>query len=232
MTKVIRDAEFSKRLELACERHPDCPTDEYRGKQKWLRDELVRKFGKDFETSAEGVRKWFSGEARPRPKMMKAIANVFGEDEGWLSLGLNPEMTPREKKKRGHTAEGGALILAGTIQIAGGYTTFPSTGNTHYPDIIAIIDGEAVEIDAPLSKLVDKQSHLFTIKKGYDSRVIVGVVPTNFGAIFINLSNAAIRQNGVPRGDYIELEVRQNSGIFSCGGHSLRQITSLDMLTD
>lgn len=232
MTKVIRDPEFASRLERACEDHPHCPTKEYRGKQKWLREELVRKFGEDFQTTAEGVRKWFSGEARPRPRMMKAIASVLNVDEGWLALGIIPELTPREKKKRGHTAEGGALILAGAIQITGGHTTFPSTGDVNSPDIVAIIDGEAIEIDAPLSRQISETSHLFTIKRGHERRTVVGVIPTNFGARFIALSTHVITKNGTNRGDYIELEVTEKSKLFFVLGQRLREITALDMLVD
>lgn len=37
--------EFAKRLETACEGNPHCPTEQYRGKQKWIKDGLESEFG-------------------------------------------------------------------------------------------------------------------------------------------------------------------------------------------
>ena len=63
MAKIIRDSAFASRLERACEDHPHCPTDAYRGKQKWLRETLEEKFGEEYRNSSEAVRKWFSGNS-------------------------------------------------------------------------------------------------------------------------------------------------------------------------
>ena len=43
-TPVIRDEGFARRLETACEANPNCPTEQYRGKQKWVYDNLLEKF--------------------------------------------------------------------------------------------------------------------------------------------------------------------------------------------
>ena len=55
---VIREKAFAKRLETACEGNPHCPTELYRGKQKWVRDGIVAEFGVTLST--EAVRKWCS----------------------------------------------------------------------------------------------------------------------------------------------------------------------------
>ena len=107
--RVIRDKAFAKRLEIACEGHPHCPTDQYRGKQKWLYEGLDSEFG--VKVSAEAVRKWFSGESRPRPKVMSFIARLLEVDEAWLSLGITPDLTPREQKQRNAVADGAVNLV-------------------------------------------------------------------------------------------------------------------------
>lgn len=42
---IIRDKAFAKRLVQACEGNPNCPTDQSRGKQKWIYDNLLSEFG-------------------------------------------------------------------------------------------------------------------------------------------------------------------------------------------
>lgn len=224
----VRNPDFAARLERACIDHPNCPTDLYRGKQKWLREELIA-LNQNFSVSAEAIRKWFSGETRPRPKMMKAVAKVLNVDEAWLSLGIIPDMTQAEKKKRSRTAEGGALLLAGLIQISGGNSTFPSLGDAAREDLLAIINGDAVEIDTPLARTLQTGLHIFTIKRGYEHRKIVGIVPKGFGANMVLINEKLISLGG-RRGDYTEIEVSESEGRFFIGSARLPEVTSLDML--
>lgn len=232
MVKTVRDPAFAARLERACEDHPHCPTDEYRGKQKWLREALEDKFGEEYKNSPEAVRKWFSGETRARPRVMKAIASILNVDEGWLSLGIVPEMTQREKKKRGYTAEGGAFLVAGLIQISGGHTTFPAPSSVQSPDLIAIIDGDAVEIDVPLARMISNKVYTLTIKRSYEDHAVVGVIPNGFGARLIRIATHVIAQHGARRGDYLELDITEVDGRFSAGDVRLSEITSLSMFLD
>lgn len=225
----LRDPDFAARLERACIDHPHCPTDLYRGKQKWLREELSA-LDQSFSASPEAIRKWFAGESRPRPKTMKAVAKVLHVDEAWLSLGIMPEMTQAEKKKRSRTAEGGALLLAGLIQISGGNSTFPSPGDFEREDLLAIIDGEAIEIDAPLARTLQAGVHLFTIKRGFEQRTVVGVLPSGFGARLALINKKMILSYGVRRGDFIELEVSEQGGKLLVQHTQLPEITSLSML--
>jgi hypothetical protein len=149
-----------------------------------------------------------------------------------LSLGIVPEMTQREKKKRGHTAEGGALLVAGLIQISGGHTTFPAPSSVQSPDLIAIIDGDAVEIDVPLARMIDDRVHTLTIKRSYEEHAVVGVIPNGFGARLIRIATRAIVQHGVRRGDYLELDITEVDGHFSAGDVRLSEITSMSMFLD
>lgn len=228
MSKII-DPEFARRLEVACEDNPYCPTDLQRGKQKWLREELAQ-LGAEFSVSAEAVSKWCAGETRPRPKMMRALASILKADEAWLSLGIVPDMTMKEKKKRSVAADGGALLLAGLIQISGGNSTFPKVGDAGREDLLAIIDGEAVEIDAPLARTIQAGVHLFTIKRDYERRKVVGVLPTGFGARLFLINQRAIKTHGIWRGDFLELEAEERNSKLFVGTESQLEVTSLEML--
>lgn len=76
---VIRDKEFAKRLETACENNSHCPTIG-RGKQKWIYDNLRERFG--ISASPEAARKWFAGEAWPRQRVMQAWADMCDQMKG------------------------------------------------------------------------------------------------------------------------------------------------------
>lgn len=76
---VTRDAGFAHRLRKAVEGVKDIPDFGQGQQQTWLRERLG--------VSAEAVRKWFSGEARPRPPMMKQLAALLDDSrrmmQGW-----------------------------------------------------------------------------------------------------------------------------------------------------
>jgi len=71
---------FRKRLEQACRQNPDIPRIGM-GKHTVI--------ARKMKVSSEAVRRWFNGEAQPRPQMMKALANFLNVDHVWLSLGTD-----------------------------------------------------------------------------------------------------------------------------------------------
>ena len=108
--------DFVNRLNEACDHHPDAPPP-YRGRQRWL--------SKVISVSPEASRKWFAGEARPRPPVMKKIAEALKVDEGWLALGLTPIHEPSERKVAERRAGGAIYYIAGLIEMEGGTVAFP-----------------------------------------------------------------------------------------------------------
>lgn len=89
--RVIRDKEFAKRLEISCENHHLSPSGH--GRQKWLRDQILDKFS--VRLSPEAVRKWFAGEARPRPNVMRQIAQVLEVERGKKGFAANDPIIRR-----------------------------------------------------------------------------------------------------------------------------------------
>ena len=138
--KVIRDREFARRLETACENHPRAPSGH--GRQTWLRRNLEEQF--EVSVSPEAVRKWFAGESRPRPKAMTKIAQLLRVDEAWLSLGMKPAASPTKVEKMSVVASGAVNLVAAHIQLSGGTIAYREE-NADY-DIFAVVRGRRHEI--------------------------------------------------------------------------------------
>jgi hypothetical protein len=86
---VMAAPQFQRRLVDACDRHPDCPP-LHQGRQVWLRKRLSER---GVKVSTESVRKWLSGEVRPREEKGRALADVLGADVGWLLIGSKVEFS-------------------------------------------------------------------------------------------------------------------------------------------
>lgn len=221
--RVIRDKAFAKRLEVACEGHPHCPTDQYRGKQKWLYEGLESEFG--VKVSAEAVRKWFSGESRPRPKIMSFLARLLEVDEAWLSLGITPELTPRERKQRNAIADGAVNLVAGMIQMGGGNIAFPEDDSV---DIFAIIAGKQVNIDVVLPFDLGKDQFRLTIADKLDKKMIIAVIPQHeFYFRVLMVTPEIVRDAGDLRGDFWELIIEQRGIKWKAGDHQVIEVEAI-----
>lgn len=221
--RIIRDKAFAKRLEIACESHPHCPTDQYRGKQKWIYEQLDSEFG--VKVSAEAVRKWFSGESRPRPKVMANLARLLEVDEAWLSLGIRPTMTPREQKQRNALAEGAVNLVAGMVQMGGGHIAFPEDFSA---DIFAIIAGKQVSLDVVLPHGLDRDQYRVTVTDNLDKKLILVVMPQHeFYYRILLLTPEIIRTEGNRRGDFWEVVIEQRGVKWKAGDHQIREVETI-----
>lgn len=222
---VIRDKPFAKRFETACEANPHCPTDEYRGKQKWVRENLEEQFG--IKVSPEAVRRWFSGEMRPRPKTIAALARLLEVDLGWLTLGTAPDMTPKEKQARNAVADGAVNLVAGIIQMNGGHVAFPEGADTG-ADIFAIIGGKQFTIEVKLARDLGGDMMRFVVGKDLSNHVVIGVVQLEegFGVRLIRLTPKIIAATP-PRGDFREIAIERRGPYFSTGTERVPEIITI-----
>lgn len=222
---VIRDKAFAKRLETACEANPHCPTDEYRGKQKWLYTKLEEDFG--IKVSPEAVRKWFAGETKPRPKVMVAVARILEVDIGWLQLGIKPDQTNSEKKVRNAQAEGAVNALAGFIQMAGSSVAFPEKDGE--VDMFAIVAGRQHQIEANLALSVGMDQYRFIINQGHEDRTVIGIIKVEdaFALRFVRITSEMIEKQGTRRGDFWELVIDQRADRFASGEMIAPEIVNL-----
>lgn len=225
--KVIRDKGFANRLEIACEGNPHCPTDEHRGKQKWVYENLQKRFG--LKVSAEGVRKWFAGESRPRPRTMGKLAELLEVDEAWLSLGTRPDLTPKEKQVRNAVADGTVNVVTGLVQILGGHVAFPETADPGV-DLYAIIEGRQREIAVKAALDSDDQETLrFTADKNIEGKIFVGVIMSanKMGFKLLRIPSELIKSAGKLRGGYYEFAVKKDGARYTLGDTNLKQVKQL-----
>ncbi|MCS4089340.1 hypothetical protein [Rhizobium sp. BK176] len=114
--------DFIRRIHAAIDMNPDAPSGH--GRQKWLRDRIMARAGKDL--SPEAVRKWFAGEARPRRATMAILASALNADLAWLTLGDRTEAVKRQGVEHSSAATGLTNLVAGMMQTAGRVVEFDS----------------------------------------------------------------------------------------------------------
>ena len=95
--------QFAARLVRACDAHPECPR-LHQGRQVWLKKRLSEE---GFPVSTEAIRKWLSGEGRPKHEKVIPLAKVLNVSASWLSLGaakLAPVTPPDNATKAAEEA--------------------------------------------------------------------------------------------------------------------------------
>lgn len=219
--EIIRDKAFAKRLDQACQGNPHVPD---RGKQKWIYDGLMERFG--IRVSPEATRKWFAGVARPRPKIMSAVAQLLEVDEAWLSLGLKPDTNPEQKRVRNALVEGAVNLVAGLIQIGGGHVAFPEASRAHEADIFAIVKGRQHAIEVRPGHEIDETHVRFNVNSNFSSKTVIGLLTTDKPTVFrlVRLTTAFITAHGTRRGDFHEVVVERIGTHLGVGEDLLAEI--------
>ena len=220
--------DFGKRLSTAVERHPLAPAGH--GRQRWLARVYEEKFGD--APSAETFRKWFSGEARPRPAYIQNLAILLDVDEAWLALGKTPSETPVEAKKRNARAGGAVNYVAGLIELHGGSIAFHEGGNPDV-DFHAIIGGKIYVVEVKLARPDGEGVYtLATSPNMPENSLIFGVIPSDrtLHPTLLKLSPEIVRQEGVSHGGYVELKMEKVDKGYRAGNTSVPVLTSFRLL--
>lgn len=200
--KVIRAPEFARRLTEACDAHPLVPA-LHNGRLGWVKRELASRFQES--VSVETVRKWFHGEATPRPDKLAKLAQLLERDIAWLSLGIDPQLEPRERKVRNALADGAVNVVAGLIQMDGGHPAFPETDEGPI-DLHAIIRGGKYDIHVATGNAVGNDIH-FVLPTVTDAVLVLGVVKIGFALNIYEITPEVI-DGGRNRGGSVELITR------------------------
>lgn len=178
--RVIREPEFARRLNSACDDNPRCP-DLHRGRLVWLRSELKESFAQT--VTVETVRKWFAGETKPRPAKLLAIADLLQVDVAWLSLGIDKGMAPRERKARTREISGAVNLVAGFIEMDGGHVAFPPEAEQNRGvDIHAIIRG--AKYDFHIALLEDG---LYRVPPKCEGLIVLGLSKRGFAIKLVEI---------------------------------------------
>lgn len=218
--KVLKDKAFAKRLGIACDNHPHAPNG--RGRQLWLCNYLAEMTG--VKVSPEAVRKWFAGESKPRPNLLKQIAAVLRVDEAWLSLGLTPTVSPNDKLKAKFNAlaSGAVNLVAAHIQLAGGSVAYPEEGDDR--DLLTITRGRQYAI----SVCYGSTDEVCKLNVPANTTTIIAVFPTLTPTLyrFIRVPTELVEQHGVNLGGFMTVELRRDSDrSYWLGNDRLPEIT-------
>lgn len=207
----MRDVAFAKRLNGACDGHPHIPA--YgQGRQTWIKENLG--------VSHEAVRKWFTGDSRPRPEKMRALAKALEVDEAWLALGLAPDLTPAEQKVRNAENEGAVNVVTGLLQMNGSRCAFPSDNdpNASFVDIYSIQRGVQLAIHITLAKIKSPNQLVFVIPKEYENCRVIGVIHARANRVhLLNMTHDMIEKYKQRKGGYFEVHVTYRDGAYYSG---------------
>ena len=203
--RIIRDPKFAHRLKSACDGHPHVPP-LHRGRLTWIRGSLIKDF--DLNVSVETVRKWFAGEAKPRPDKTAMLAELLQVDISWLQIGIDQDLAPRERKMRDALADGAVNLIAGFIQMDGGNPAFPGEADKRAirdnVDMYAIIKGANYALHVALG-VVGGGGFKFPVPVNHEHIVVLGVIRSGFEIDVIELSAELIKKYGTRRGASIEV---------------------------
>ena len=184
--RVIRDPDFAKRLTQACDALPLIPP-KHSGRQSWIQREMT-KAGE--EITSETVRKWFQGEAKPRPDKVAKLAQILQVDVSWLSLGVGAAVEPRQRRVRNAMADGAVNLVAGLIQMDGGHLAFPDSIDTPV-DLHAIIKGAKYDLHVSLGE-VEGKAATFPVPVRHEEVLELGVLRRGMTIDIIEITSEMI----------------------------------------
>jgi transcriptional regulator with XRE-family HTH domain len=222
--RLIRDKAFAKRLSAVCDASDQVPAYNF-GRLTWVRDQMAAQFNE--KVSVESIRKWFSGEVRPRPEKIRMLSQLLKVDEAWLTVGVTPELAPDEKKQRVTSTNGAVNILAGYLMISGWTVAFPSSPDLMEEtgvDVYGIRRGKQYFFSVPLGVVNGKEVR-FEIVNQYEQCVLVGVIPVSPTQVhFVAINHDVVKAHGVKRGSHINLALALEGDGYRVGGDLVNQI--------
>ena len=221
MGDIVRDRAFAKRLHQAAENRPDVPPFGL-GRQTWIKERMG--------VSHEAVRKWLSGETRPRPAAMKNLSTLLGVDEAWLSLGVAPDVPQKQREARNAVADGAVNVFAGLIQMNGGHCAFPGPEDERreFVDLYAIIRGSQFSVHVSLGHEISRDVFKFQIPKEYAQCSVVGAMhKSSMRVPFINMKPLMLDKHRIKRGQSFEVTIHKVGDQYMTGSDTWALIENL-----
>jgi hypothetical protein len=207
--KEKRHPEFARRVQIACDGNPHVPLPNH-GRLGWFSSEIERRF--NAKVTIETVRKWFAGETIPRTKMMGYLAAVLEVDHAWLAVGTGSDLSEKERKVRNATADGAVNLVAGLIQICGGFPAFPEDRDKRAAsgkvDLYAVIKGAQYAFHVAMGEVTGDEVTFAVPVEAVGATLVLGVVRTGeFSFRFFELEEEKINANGKRKDDRIVVQI-------------------------
>lgn len=220
----MKHKEFARRLNQACDDLGNIPP-LGQGRQVY--------FARKLKVSQEAVRKWFSGEARPRVRVMVELAKLLNVDPAWLSFGIEPTLTAPEKKMYQRKTEGVVYLALGMSMLSGGSCARPAENDPRrdYVDYYMILDGEQVAIHTTLGREVSPSEVEFVLPREYDQVRNLGVVYGRGAKIqMLDLKSDLVDRHKEKLGGGWRVCATIKGGSYVSGKDEWPQITSIEEL--
>ena len=159
--------DFRDRFIKSCDASVDIPDHGY-GRQVHI--------AKALGVSQEGVRKWFSGESKPRDKAMKKLSALLNVDYAWLSIGA--ELLGTEKFRAVARYQNAGVYALTSYLISAGCNVAFSEDLQDDSDITAVCNGKLFKFLALPSAVIGNKNAEFEIEnKGIKKGVtLVGCI--------------------------------------------------------
>lgn len=201
-TRAIIAPDFAKRFNQACDNNDMCPPHNF-GRLQWVADQLRSRYGTI--VSKESVRRWASGEGRPRPDKGKQLAEILKVDESWLLLGMQPE---GDRKTVGATQNAAVNLLSGMLLARDITVAIPDETDPlkDCVNLYAVIAGRQVRLHATFGRVSGKSVKLI-VPIQFEHVKVIAVIPAEDEACFklFHVVPSAISKFGNKRGGYIEV---------------------------
>nr|WP_228292559.1 helix-turn-helix transcriptional regulator [Pseudomonas aeruginosa] len=207
------DTTFRARLDQACDDSPSVP-EKGKGRQVVIANAI--------NVTQEAVRKWFAGESTPRPSKMRELAKFLEVDEGWLALGIKPELDRKEKRRAAMNRDGAVYLVAGLILLEGGSCAFPAENDKRgsWVDLYSIIRGQQVALHISLARAVSDNLFEVIVPRQYDDVTCIAVIPIGVGEFkFIQLPAEQIEQLKTKKAGDFALTIERAGTKFLSNGH-------------
>jgi hypothetical protein len=221
----MQDIDFAARLKKACDDNQSVIPPYGLGRQVVIARKL--------KVSQEAVRKWFSGESRPRVKLMAALAQFLGVDQAWLALGIEPDMKPEDKRFYSRRTEGVVYLALGMSMLDGASCAKPSDTDPRkgFVDYYMILNGEQVAVHTTLGREIDEGKYEFLLPHEYAQVRNVGFVGSSSTRIhMLDLATELINKHKEKKGGGYAVTMKAKSGVYSTGQDKWPRLNSLGEL--
>lgn len=218
----MRPRDFNQRLQLACDNLPEIVPPYGHGRQVYVARKL--------KVTQEAVRKWFTGDARPKMLKMRELAKLLEVDEAWLSLGIEPETDRREKRVHSEKTEGAIYVAFGLLTMAGGHCAFPGSNDprAEYVDFYSIIRGQQKSFHVSIGREMSKGVYVFNVPAQYNDTISIGAIPIRgFRIHFIELKHALIEIHKQRKGSGFQVIVSKTNATYTTGKDSWPQLQDI-----
>lgn len=203
----IRYAPYAKRLSEACDNNPHCPPLNF-GRLTWLADQMHRRGDK--KIPIETVRKWLSGETRPRPERNELVSKILGVTPEWLYHGVTAAGEIRREKVRSDIADGWVNVIAGLIQMDGGAPAFPQADDRRAErdriNLYAIIKAATYSFNVVAGEEVEGNWRFF-VPDVPEGVIVLGVVRIGCTINIIEISDEMVSSALVSEGAFSQVDV-------------------------